>query len=238
MICDSFFEKHNKRIAVVTGHYGSGKTEFAVSLAMLMSKERTVPYSGLALIDLDVANPYFRSRERRKLLEENGIGVYGSAYESEITAELPALGASLRKPLEDPDCFVIVDAGGNDSGALVLNQFRKYFIGSDSVLLCVINANRPETRDISGAEEHLESIERTTGIRAGGLINNCHLLMETTAATVKKGHELCLAVSSSTGIPLIFDCYPSRLVKGSDIESFSSCPLPVGMYMRETWLDK
>ena len=117
----------DKRILIITGHYGSGKTEFAVSYALLTARSGARAYPKTALIDLDIANPYFRSRERRDMLEAAGIGVYGSLYKTEITAELPALSATVRTPLEDEDCFVIVDAGGNDSGALVLNQFKKYF---------------------------------------------------------------------------------------------------------------
>lgn len=90
----------HKHIHLIAGHYGSGKTELAVSLALFAAKLRAYPR--IALIDLDIANPYFRSRERRDLLEQAGVGVFGSAYREEITAELPALGASARGPLEDP----------------------------------------------------------------------------------------------------------------------------------------
>ena len=84
---------------VIAGHYGSGKTELAVSLAMELAKEKSRPYPRLAIVDLDVANPYFRSRERMDLLEANGVRVYGDAYHSTgATAELPALTAALRAP--------------------------------------------------------------------------------------------------------------------------------------------
>ena len=85
----------DRRILVVTGHYGSGKTEFCVSLAMRLARMGYGPYRRLALIDLDIANPYFRSRERKAVLEAAGVGVYGNAYEHEITAELPALNCVL-----------------------------------------------------------------------------------------------------------------------------------------------
>ena len=127
MTDERFFERTGRKI-IITGHYGSGKTEFAVSLALLLAARNI---GKLALIDLDIVNPYFRSRERRELLNGAGIPVYGSIFEQEVTAELPALSASLRAPLEDAQCRVIIDAGGNDSGALVLNQFTKYFLGGE-----------------------------------------------------------------------------------------------------------
>ena len=149
----------DRRILVVTGHYGSGKTEFCVSLALRLAEKGFGPYGRLALVDLDIANPYFRSRERKQLLEAAGVRVYGNAYAHEITAELPALGADIRAPLEDADCRVIVDVGGNDSGALVLNQFMGYLGPEDALFLTVVNANRPETRDLEGALAHIEAIQ-------------------------------------------------------------------------------
>ena len=228
----------DRRVTVVTGHYGSGKTEFCVSLALTLAKHGFGPYKKLALVDLDIANPYFRSRERRETLEAAGVKVYGSAYEHEITAELPALGADVRAPLEDGNCRVIVDVGGNDSGALVLNQFGKYFSPEDALFLIVVNANRPETRDLAGALEHLTAIERKTGRRIDGVINNCHLLLETDAACVEKGHALCRALCERTGKLLWCDTYPAPIVPAEQVEGRYEHLLPVGMYMRPSWIDK
>ena len=228
----------DRRIMVVTGHYGSGKTEFCVSLAMLLAKRGFGPFGKLALVDLDIANPYFRSRERRETLEAAGVRVYGSAYRHEITAELPALGADVRAPLEDRDCRVIVDVGGNDSGALVLNQFGKYFSPEDALFLIVVNANRPETRDLAGALEHLTAIERKTGRRIDGVINNCHLLLETDAACVEKGHRLCERLCAETGKFIWSDCYPAPVVPRAEIEGRYEYPMPLGMYMRPSWIDR
>lgn len=202
----------DKRIMVVTGHYGSGKTEFSVSLAMLLAQKGIGPYQRLGLCDLDVINPYFRSRERRAMLEQAGIPVYGSAYGHEVTAELPELAANVRAPLEDRGCRTIVDLGGNDSGAIILNQFRNNFAAEDTLTLIVVNANRPETRDFYGAMAHLESIERVTGLHVDGLINNTHLLRETDAGCVEKGHRLCQQICEATGRFIWCDCYPKGIV--------------------------
>ena len=228
----------DRRVMVVTDHYGSGKTEFCVSLALRLARLGCAPYRRLALVDLDIANPYFRSRERRALLESVGVAVYGSAYAHEITAELPALGADIRAPLEDADCRVIVDVGGNDSGAVVLNQFGKYFGPDDALFLIVVNANRPETRDLEGALSHLEAIERKTGRRIDGVINNCHLLLETDAECVAKGHRLCEALCRETGRLLWCDTYPAPVVPAEQVEGKYEHLLPLGMYMRPSWIDK
>ena len=227
------FEQAGRKI-IVTGHYGSGKTEFSVSLAMLLAAGGA---GKVAIIDLDIVNPYFRSRERRDILKEAGISLYGSAFDTEVTAEMPALGAGTRAPLEDDGCRVIVDAGGNDSGALVLNQFMKYFTDGETTVLAVLNANRPETRDVSGAIEHISAIEAVTGLPVTGIVNNCHLLRETTADTVIKGHELCIKVCGATGKRLWCDCYPSGIVAEEELSGLSGCLIPLGLYMRPAWLD-
>jgi len=231
---ERFFDRTG-RIIIVTGHYGSGKTEFAVSLAMLFTASGA---GKLAIIDLDIVNPYFRSRERRELLNEAGVPVYGSAFDTDVTAELPALGANLRAPLEDAGCRVIIDAGGNDSGALALNQFSKYFTDDITTVLAVVNANRPETRDLDGAVEHITAIETATGLKVSGIVNNCHLLRETTADTIIKGHALCKEVCEATGKELWCDCYPEGIVAPEDLSGLSGNLMPLGLYMRPTWLDK
>lgn len=233
-----FIRPTEKRIIIVTGHYGSGKTEFAVSLALRLANEQARLYPRLALIDLDIANPYFRSRERRSLLEEAGIGVYGSIYKTEITAELPALSATIRAPLEDKGCLVIIDAGGNDSGALVLNQFKKYFVPDETAVLAVLNFNRFETLDVVGAVSHINAIEAVTGLRIEGLVNNTHLLRETTAESIRKGHALCSEVCVKTGKELWCDCYPRQLVAKEDLAGISGYLMMLGLYMRPSWLDR
>ncbi|MCL2125687.1 MAG: ATP-binding protein [Oscillospiraceae bacterium] len=234
MSVERFFEQSKRKI-VITGHYGSGKTELTVSLAMQHAENST---EKLAVIDLDVVNPYFRSRERREELNAAGISVYGSLYDTEITAEMPALGATVRAPLEDSACRVLVDAGGNDSGALVLNQFMKYFTDGDTTVVAVLNANRPETRDIRGATEHISAIEAVTGLTISGIVNNCHLLRETTADTVIKGHKLCQSLCEESGKELLCDCYPSGIVDPDDLSGLSDNLVPMSLYMRPAWLDK
>lgn len=228
----------DKRILVVTGHYGSGKTEFSVSLSMTLAKNGFEPYRRLGLVDLDIINPYFRSRERRTMLEAAGIPVYGSAYGHEVTAELPELAANVRTPLEDRECRTIVDLGGNDSGALVLNQFGKYFTKEDSLFVIVVNANRPETRDYDGAMAHLDAIERTVGRRVDALVNNTHLLRETDAECIEKGHRLCERICAQTGRYIWCDCYPVGVVSEEDLRGQYEHLMPLGLYMRPTWLDR
>jgi len=234
-VSDDLFSTYAQsgRKIVVTGHYGSGKTEFAVSLAMSCANENS---GKLALVDLDIVNPYFRSRERREMLEAAGVAVYGSAFRKEVTAEMPALGADIRAPLEDAGCKVIIDAGGNDSGSLVLVQYLKYLRGGDTTVLAVINANRPDTRDIRGAAAHLDAIEAAAGLRITGIVNNCHLVRETTAGEIMKGHMLCRQICETSGRRLLCNCYPVGIVDPAEIPLDPGELMPLGMYMRPGWL--
>lgn len=221
-----------KRITVITGHFGSGKTEFSVNLAMKLKSE----YEKVALLDLDIANPYFRSRERQRMLEDAGIQVHYNTFGYDITEDLPAISAVLRAPLEDPDCITVVDAGGNDSGSRILKQFGKYFETDDSQLLCVLNANRPETDTAEGMIGHIQSIENETGLKIDGLINNTHLLMETTAQDILDGSQLCRDVSEKLDVPVVLNvCWEEHELdlRKSGMEDL----FPIKLRMRPDWLD-
>jgi len=223
------------RKIIVTGHYGSGKTEFSISLALKLASQNK---HKLSIVDLDIVNPYFRSREKRELLESAGISVYGSTYREEHTAEFPAVGATIRTPLEDKNCRAIIDAGGNDTGALILNQFTKYFTDSETIMLAVINSNRPDTNNKVKALEHINSIENTTGLKITGIVNNTHMLSETTAEMILSGHLLCTEICNETNRILYCDCYPDGLIDPRSLSKISHTLMPVGMHMRPTWLKK
>ena len=231
-----------KRITLIVGHYGSGKTEFSVNLAVDMKKK----YEKVALIDLDIANPYFRSRERQTQLERLGIDMYHNSYGYDITEDLPAISAGIRMPLENREYMAIADVGGDDSGARVLNQFRKYFTGENSEecdMYCVINANRPETGDLQGAYTHIERIQNETGLKITGLVNNTHLLRETGVEEIIKGYEMCGALSAATGIPVICSTCVRELLTALEAVKIERNLkdlniYPIDLYMRPAWLDR
>lgn len=149
-----------KRIRIITGHYGSGKSELSVNMVMELRKQ----FDKVAIVDLDIANPYFRSRERQRTMEEKGIKVFHNSFGYDITQDLPALSAAIKAPLEDKDFMTVVDAGGDDSGARVLHQFKKYFLDDDCEMLFVINGNRPETSTVDGCIDHMNRIMAETGL--------------------------------------------------------------------------
>lgn len=239
------------RITVIAGHYGSGKTELAVNLAMDaaarlraweaegLSPEKR-PYDSVAVCDLDIANPYFRSREQARLLLENGIDLISNAFEQDITEDLPAVSARINAPLQNPRCRAILDVGGDQGGARVLIQFRDQLLGEDSQMLCVVNGNRPETGTLAGALDHLGRMADETGIPFKGLVNNTHLLSETRPEDLIRGHRLCQQISQATGIPLLMDCCREDLLPEflnlARREGLAVNPFPLRLFMRPSWL--
>ena len=227
-----------RRVIVIAGHYGSGKTELAVSLAMRLSAQQDREYPRLAVVDLDIANPYFRSRERMQLLREHGVSMYADVFQSTgTTAELPALTAALRAPLEDEGCRTIIDLGGNDAGARVLRQVRKYFEGDAHELWAVVNFRRYETLTVEKAREHVEAIAAELQLPVNGLVNNTHLLRETTPDILREGQALAEQLSADMGIPLLYTCYPAGIIRPEDIPDLPRL-MPLGLYMRPAYLDK
>lgn len=221
------------RKIAVTGHFGSGKTEFAVSLAFALSgccSDR------LALCDLDIENPYFRSRECQTSLEAAGIRVYSDPFNGRNGSELQTISAAIRTPLEDTGCRVICDCGGDNVGAMILNQFKKYFTSGDFRLLCIVNCSRPGTDTPEKAVAHIRAIEQTTGLSVTGLISNNHMIRYTEPGHVFEGWEFVKRVEEMTGIPALAACCMSSLVpkvEGHGFEVF-----PIGLYLRDTYLDK
>ena len=215
------------RLTIITGHYGTGKTEFAVNLALHMaSRGQTV-----SLADLDIVNPYFRSRERRDLLSEHGIRLIASSQAC-TDADVPSLPAELNAILDDRQITGILDIGGDRVGARVLARYRPRIIGEDYQLLYVLNANRPEVRDVSSAISYLRAIESVTGLVCFGIVNNTHLCGETTADDVRKGAALAQAVSQETGIPVV--CHVAHEALAAELEDLS--PLfPITIRMKKPW---
>lgn len=222
------------RIIAVTGHFGSGKTEFCVSLAFALSElERA---ERLAIADLDIENPFFRSRERQDALAAAGVIVYSDPFNGRNGSELQVISAAVRAPLEDDGCRVILDCGGDAPGARILNQFKKYFRPGEYQLLCVVNPYRPGSDTVDKAVEHIRSIENTTGLSVTGLVANGHLIRYTTVEEVGQGWAFTRKVAAAANIPALCACCMESLSAAAAEEGIPV--FPIGMYMRDSYLDK
>ena len=221
-------ELFNNRISIITGHFGTGKTEFAVNLALSFAAEG----HKTAIADLDIVNLYFRSRERRNILEDAGIRVICSSQDHEL-ADIPSIPPDVTALFEDRSYKVVLDLGGDPSGARVIVRFLPRIQREDSRLFYVFNARRPEIATVDAAEDYLRRIEEVTGLECGGIINNTHLCGFTSAEDVLEGEETARKLSEKTGIPLICSVAEERLLPAL---SGSAFPLfPIEILMKKPW---
>ena len=221
---------NDKRIRIVTGHYGSGKSEFSVNYAMKLARAG----KKVALADLDIVNMYFRSREKKKELESLGVKVIGSSVNTPAV-EVPSVSAEVYTPLQDESYDAILDVGGDPVGARALGRYVDYFKEGKYDCFFVINANRPETQTVDNVIEYIEKIQDVARIKVTGLINNTHLLKMTSVEDVLRGQKLALAVEEKTGIELKYvsvlkDIVPD-LPKDLKGEIFS-----IDLTMRDEWM--
>ena len=216
------------RISIVTGHYGTGKTEFSVNLALALAAEG----ASVMLADLDIVNPYFRSRERRSLLEEAGVRLISSSQACS-DADVPSLPAELLAILENRDIRGVLDIGGDPVGARVLARFQPKIVQEDYQLIYVLNANRPEVRTAEAAVRYLRGIEATTGLTCTGIVNNTHLCGETTAEEIRKGARLAETVSRETGIPVL--CHVAEARFAPELSDLSEPVFPISIQMKKPW---
>ena len=210
------------RLTIVTGHYGTGKTEFSVNLALALAKEGRP----VALADLDIVNPYFRSRERRSLLEEVGVRLVATS-QALADADVPALPAELHAVLEDRSVRGVLDVGGDPTGARVLARYRPRILGEDYQLLYVVNGNRPEVRTAESSARYLREIEAVAGLVCTGLVNNTHLCGETTPEEVRQGAALAEEVSRLTGVPVV--CHVAEARFRDQLENLTLFPIEIRM---------
>ena len=216
------------RLLIVTGHFGTGKTEFSVNLALALAREG----EKVMMADLDIVNPYFRSRERREVLEGAGVRLITSSQDSE-NADMPSLPAEILTVLEDRSYRGVLDIGGDPDGARVLARYQPKITAEDYQLLFVSNANRPEVRKADDAISYLRCIEEVTGLRCGGLVNTPHLCGETTAQEIPQGAELAREISEKTGIPVLCHTAEERLIP--ELESLKEPIFPISIQMKKPW---
>ncbi len=215
------------RLTALVGHSGSGKTEVAVNMTVALARAGV----RMALADLDIVNPYFRSRERRDILAELGVRFVASS-QALVDADVPALPAELNTLLQDASLRSILDIGG-DAGARVLARYRHQIQAQPHEMLLVLNAHRPRTRTAEQAIASLRQIEATMGLRMTGIVNNTHLCGETEVKDVLLGAALARQVSDQTDIPVVCHC-AARPLAGR-LPELDAPVFPIDIYMKKPW---
>ncbi|MGB5158117.1 cobalamin biosynthesis protein CbiA [Desulfobacterium sp. N47] len=206
-------------IVVIVGNYGSGKTEISINLAV----NRKLAGIDVGIADIDLVNPYFRTREARKQLTKLGIEVVlppEKYLQADLAILAPAVSGLIRKPRQ----LTILDVGGDKTGATVLAALGDAFKGRNYRVLQVINPYRPFTDTLKGCLEVKEGIEKVSGMRISGIIGNANLIYDTSIDTIYDGYEFVSMISDKTGLLLEFITIPSSLSDKVDMKKIS-CPV-------------
>ena len=197
----------NKRLTILCGHYGTGKTNVAVNAALAMAQTG----DPVTVADLDIVNPYFRTLDSVAAFEQAGIRLICSRF-ANSNVDIPSLPPDLYAITDDKSRRVVIDVGGDDSGAMVLGRLAPAITAEDSYeMWMVVNRYRPMTPDIPSTVEVMREIETAAGLRFTGIVNNSNLGEETTPDTVLSSLDYAADLSAATGLPLVATTVDARL---------------------------
>ncbi len=206
-------------IVVIVGNYGSGKTEVSINLAVNRKRAGV----DVSIADLDLVNPYFRTREARSQLSMLGIDMALPPKEY-LQADLPILSPVVAGLIRNPVELTIIDAGGDDAGATVLAALADAFKGKSFQMLQVVNPMRPFTGTVKDCLKMRSEIETASKMTINGIIGNSNLIDETKPEDIYSGYEFVKLLSQESGLALKFITVPSDLMTEIDIIRFS-CPV-------------
>lgn len=188
----------HKRITLFAGHYGSGKTNIAINYALLLAEEgkRT------AIADLDIVNPYFRTKDSSAVLEAAGVELISPQF-ANSNVDLPALPAETYRLVQDKTLYAVMDIGGDDRGAYALGRYAPYILEENNYRMTfVANPYRPLTRTPEEALEVMREIEAAGGIPFTAIVNNANLAHETDIHTVLNSLPYMRRLSELSGLPI------------------------------------
>jgi hypothetical protein len=212
------------RIIAITGHYGSGKTNLAINLAVDFAKAG----EKVTIIDLDIVNPYFRTADHSDLFKRLGIKLIAPQF-ANTNLDIPSLGFDMAAAANGCE-RLIIDVGGDDSGAVALGQYSTVLNNMGCSLYYVVNRYRYLTRTADEAAEVLRDIEQVSRMRAKGIINCSNLGSQTSADDVKVTADYAVQCGSRAGIPVVMTAAERSLgVEGA---------YPVDVYVRPFWEEK
>jgi len=213
-----------KKFVIVCGHYGCGKTNYSINLAINEAKKG----EKVTLVDLDFVNPYFCSSGYKSELEKYGVNVISTAY-ANTNVDLPAVVPQMYSMFES-EGVVVVDLGGDDAGSAVLGRFYDKLKNVNYEMRYVINKYRSLTTTADETIDILREIEEVTRCKATSIVNNSHLKQDTSIETVKNSIEYANEVAKKSNLPILYTTIPSNIYKDSDDKFY-----PVDIYVKTVW---
>ena len=219
----------NKRITLFAGHYGSGKTNISVNYALWLKKE----HEKVVIADLDIVNPYFRSKDSEKYLEERGIHLISSEY-ANSNVDVPAMPAEAYAIIDNKQTVAVIDVGGDDRGALAMGRYAPAILEeNDYEMLFVINKYRPLTPDCNSTLAVMHEIETACSMKFTGIVNNSNLGEETDEETVINSVSYADEISAVSGLPIRMTTVKENLYNTLK-DKVVNCT-PIKLYVRQSW---
>ncbi len=215
-----------KRVTIFAGHYGSGKTNIAVNYALSLAREG----KEVTIADLDIVNPYYRTKDSSEVLAANAVELISSPY-ANTNVDVPALPAEAYRVTDNLDRYAVIDVGGDDRGALAMGRYAPKLLEENNFdMLAVINRFRPLTSDAESTVEVMREIEIACKMPFTGIVNNSNLGKDTTEEDVLSSLAYAEEVSRLTGLPIVMNCvleslYPALREKISKI-------FPINIYVK------
>lgn len=216
-----------KKITIITGHYGSGKTNLAVNLAMQAHREGR----SVAVVDLDIVNPYFRTADFKGLFEENNIKLIAPDF-ANSNLDIPSIQFDLEQIAKSEDCLII-DVGGDDAGAVALGRYADALsaYGDDVDMFYVINQRRYLTATPDETVSLMYEIENASRMKHTAIVNNTNLGKETTLEIIEDSEEFASEISVKTGLPIVFTTFPEEFAELTE----NPDAYPVKVYVKPIW---
>lgn len=214
-----------QKINIITGHYGSGKTNLAVNLALDARKQGR----RVTVIDLDIVNPYFRTADFAQTFAEAGIHVVLPTY-ANTNLDIPALTGAVDSAFDNDDDCVIIDVGGDDAGAIALGRYAPAIQAHNYALFYVVNRHRYLTSTPEEGLSVLADIAAVSRLSPTGILNNSNLGEETEARTVEDSLPYAEELAAKAGLPLVCTAYDRRLGPLRVPDGY-----PVEIFVKKIW---
>ena len=215
-----------KKITIITGHYGSGKTNLAVNLALRLADAG----EKVTIVDFDIVNPYFRTADFAELFQKHGVTLAASMY-ANTSLDIPAISFDMERMAYEPG-YLIVDVGGDDAGAIGLGRYAEGFsayVPEQLDMWYVINRYRYLTERPEETLELMYEIEAVSRMRHTGIVNNSNLGREPTADTIRQALPYAEETAAQAKLPLVYTTYRN------DLELSLPNGLPGDVFVKTVW---
>ena len=219
---------NNSRLKIIIGAYGSGKSEVSVNLALNMRKD--FPDRKVLLADLDIVNPFYRSSDAAKVLEDNDIRLISPMY-ANSNVDAPVLSGEVYVIFDNDEYMGVFDIGGEDMGATILGSMKTRLDNTDAELIMAVNTRRPFTSTADEIIIMASELQEASKMKITGFINNTNILEQTTPSDILEGEKMLLEGQEKTGIPVVMTTVMDGVMTDDEIKKLHT---PEVMKMRRT----